>query len=417
MSHIPTNYQKRMLWNAITGVSMLVLVALVVLLIWLGAEIVSFLQPVLIPIAVAGIIAFLLEPIVRLLLKRGFTRLRAVILVFLGFFLFLSATAAIILPRTYVQASELIGQRERIVEAVKSKVLHYFQEHPNHVALEWLSSSQDESGKRLPSKAEAWVEKNAGKIAETAWSVLARGFQGFASVLGITIGIFLIPIYLWFFLIESQSIQRNWESFIPLRASKFKREIVETLREINHYLIAFFRGQMLVSMIDGFLVGIALTIFDVPYGLLFGVFVALLGLLPYVGNLLCWLPAVFISIAHFSMPENQHAWLGQIGTEVWIYPVIVTILFVGVQQINSFVTAPKIVGDSVGLHPMTVIFSVFFWTLLLGGALGTLLAVPLSASVKVIFSRYIWAKNRNDPQLLPEDSNENAEDASATPSA
>ena len=86
-----------------------------------------------------------------------------------------------------------------------------------------------------------------------------------------------------------------------------------------------------------------------------------------------------------------------------------TCIFVGVQQINSFVTAPKIVGDSVGLHPMTVIFSVFFWTLLLGGALGTLLAVPLTAAVKVLFQRYIWDKKlRNHP---PADTPEPSDDA------
>ena len=61
-----------------------------------------------------------------------------------------------------------------------------------------------------------------------------------------------------------------------------------------------------------------------------------------------------------------------------------------VQQINSLLTAPKIVGDSVGLHPMSVIFSMIFWSLLLGGFLGALLAVPLTAAVKVLFRRYFW---------------------------
>ena len=68
----------------------------------------------------------------------------------------------------------------------------------------------------------------------------------------------------------------------------------------------------------------------------------------------------------------------------------VVLIFAGVQQINSLVTAPKIVGDSVGLHPLTVIFSMLFWSLVLGGFVGALLAVPLTASVKVIFRRYFW---------------------------
>ena len=57
-------------------------------------------------------------------------------------------------------------------------------------------------------------------------------------------------------------------------------------------------------------------------------------------------------------------------------------------------TAPKIVGDSVGLHPMTVIFSMIFWSVILGGFLGALLAVPLTAAIKVVFQRYLW-----DPKM------------------
>ena len=78
-------------------------------------------------------------------------------------------------------------------------------------------------------------------------------------------------------------------------------------------------------------------------------------------------------------------------------------IFVIVQQINSLVTAPKIVGDSVGLHPMTVIFSMLFWSLILGGFVGALLAVPLSASVKVLFRRYIWERKLKEGPSEAED--------------
>ena len=156
---------------------------------------------------------------------------------------------------------------------------------------------------------------------------------------------------------------------------------------------------MLVSMIDGLLIGICLTLIGMPHGLLIGVFVALLGLIPYLGNLLCWIPAVLISIAHFGATNSNgeliHTWSWLPEGAVWPYPVIVTAIFVVVQQINGLITAPKIVGDSVGLHPLTVIFSVLFWSLLIGGLLGALLAVPLSAAIKVLFQRYIWEKGKD----------------------
>jgi predicted PurR-regulated permease PerM len=59
------------------------------------------------------------------------------------------------------------------------------------------------------------------------------------------------------------------------------------------------------------------------------------------------------------------------------------------------VVAPRVVGNSVGLHPMTVIFSVFLWTLVLGGLLGAVLAIPMTATLKVLLNRYVWDRRRN----------------------
>jgi len=137
-----------------------------------------------------------------------------------------------------------------------------------------------------------------------------------------------------------------------------------------------------VAFIDGILVGVALTIFGLNYGLLIGVCMAFLGIIPYIGNILCLLPACLI--AYSQKPETLW-YLPQWGAVLGV-----VLIFVVVQQINSLVTAPKIVGDSVGLHPMTVIFSMLFWSLILGGILGALLAVPLTAAVKVLFMRYVW---------------------------
>jgi predicted PurR-regulated permease PerM len=181
---------------------------------------------------------------------------------------------------------------------------------------------------------------------------------------------------------------------VPIKASKFKTTLVDTLQEINGYLVSFFRGQVLVAAIDGVLVGIALFIFGLPYGLLIGVFMAIIGVIPYIGNILCLIPACIIAYLHAqgSPPFDM---------QPWTYVAGVVGIFVVVQQINSLVTAPKIVGDSVGLHPLTVIFSMLFWSLVLGGFVGALLAVPLTAAVKVLFRRFIWAQQLRDESLIP----------------
>jgi predicted PurR-regulated permease PerM len=114
---------------------------------------------------------------------------------------------------------------------------------------------------------------------------------------------------------------------------------------------------------------------------------AILGVIPYIGSILCLIPACIIGYLHASGSSP-------FGMTPATYVGCVVAIFVVVQQINSLVTAPKIVGDSVGLHPLTVIFSMLFWSLLLGGFVGALLAVPLTAAVKVLFRRYIWVRGR-----------------------
>ena len=438
----PTTFQKKILWRALTGVSISVLIILVISSIWLVSETLSYLQPVLIPVAVAGIIAYLLDPIVAWFQRRGMPRLRAVIYVFGSFFAASLLFLALIIP----PIAEQIGneaKRKKISYAICEK-LEDLKENtwfrpvadyltapvdPDYVPLTpeptedtlaetaALEASPTELSVTEPSSAteQATAEEineteevkehsfgvpftetrlgvaladNKEKILSTATAILTQGTGKLIGYIGLLVGMIMIPIYLYYFLTESASIKDNWHLYVPLKASKFKTEVVSTLQEINGYLIAFFRGQVLVAFIDGMLVGITLCIFCLPYGLVIGVLMAFLGVIPFIGNLICLIPACIIAFVHFSVAENQHI----LGSSPWAYVGAVVAIFFIVQQINSLITAPKIVGDSVGLHPMTVIFSMLFWSLILGGFVGTLLAVPMTAAVKVIFVRYIWER-------------------------
>jgi predicted PurR-regulated permease PerM len=237
--------------------------------------------------------------------------------------------------------------------------------------------------------------ENLDVIVSTLGNWLTAGTTRVFGFLALLIGLIMVPVYLFFFLKDSAAIRTHWHDYVPLKASRFKTSLVDTLQEINGYLVSFFRGQVLVAAIDGVLVGIALMIFGLPYGLLIGIFMAILGVIPYIGNILCLIPACIIAYLHAQVATP-------FGLSPWAYVGSVVGIFFIVQQINSLVTAPKIVGDSVGLHPLTVIFSMFFWSLVLGGFVGALLAVPLTAAVKVLFRRFIWDRQlRDSPDLVP----------------
>jgi predicted PurR-regulated permease PerM len=155
---------------------------------------------------------------------------------------------------------------------------------------------------------------------------------------------------------------------------------VESLfEEINSYLVRYFRGQFVVSLIDGVLIGTALLVMGLNFGLLIGLAVGILGLIPYLGMLICWIPAVLIAAAQFGD---------------WTHPLIVTAIFLGMNNLEGFLIAPRIVGQSVSLRPFVVILSVLIWSLVLGGLLGALLAVPLTATIKVLLERYVWHRRQ-----------------------
>jgi len=186
-----------------------------------------------------------------------------------------------------------------------------------------------------------------------------------------------VPIYAFFLLKDRPSIDQRWREYLPLRNSPLKDEVAAVLSQINSYIIAYFRGQLLVGLVDGLLIGTVLTIFGLNFAPLIGLLVVVLTMIPYIGIVICWVPAVLIAAAQYGD---------------WWHPLGVTIIFIVVQNLEAIFYAPRIVGNSVGLHPMTVIVSIFVWGLLIGGLLGPILAIPLTATIKVLLARYVWGR-------------------------
>jgi predicted PurR-regulated permease PerM len=428
---IPSPFQRQALWSALTAISVVVIGAIAVGLVMLGTTVLSYLQPVLVPLAVAGIIAYLLDPVIVQLQKWGLSHQGAMLTVFIGFLLSVVGLIVAVVVPAVGQGVDIYKEwdtyQTRAITLVKEGISSVQTQINGGVAEEYYNKGVD------------WITREGPQLSAKLGTWILSRLQGAFGFFGYILGLFLVPIYLFYFLREGHKISQTWADYIPLRASQLKDEVVGTLTEVNGYLISFFRGQMVVSLIDGVLVAIALSAINLPYALLIGVFLAILGLIPYIGNLLVMIPAILISVAHFgasawgkvvvpgsavvgevakvqlegkSKPVSQivteispdglsaevliHAW--DFMPHVWAYPLMVLLIFVTLQQVNGLVTAPRIVGDSVGLHPLTVIFSVLFWSLLLGGLLGALLAVPLTAAIKVLFRRYIWER-RIEPNV------------------
>ncbi len=344
---------------------------------WLLGSILGFIQPVLIPVAFAMILAYLLDPLVNGICKwRSISRTMAVTIVFSAFILFFTFLMITFLPEILSQLKLLVGKLPELVQ--KARV----------TLTTWIDSLRGQEGDNFWFiEAEHLVRQNWTSWGQSAFEWAQAGVGGFLGWTGFLFSMLLVPLYLFFFLKHSKSIALHWSDYVPLRASRFRDELVSLLTEINGYIINFFRGQLTVSIVDGVMTGLALYfIVKLPYALVVALLAIILGIIPYIGIVLALIPALLIAAAEFGD---------------WQHPLMVLVIFLFVQNFNGIFVAPKILGDSVGLHPMTVIFSVIAWSFVLQGLLGALLAVPLSATIKVLFRRYIWERGQHFPTSSP----------------
>jgi len=381
--NIPSDFQKAVTWKAITGVSFAIIFLLLISSIFILGKFLNILQPVLVPVAIAAILSYLLSPLVHWIRKKALrehklSRTRAILLVYSALTIFFTVIALMVIIPASSQLNELIQDREKIIENAQKKlssfsnVIESFNASSDKKTIDSDKTDDGAINNLLWNKLVDWI-KNP-ETSQKLVGFLGKTANGFVGVLGYALGLILVPVYLFFFLRDSAFIERNWDMIIPLKDSTLKDEIVSVIKEINGYIVAYFRGQVLVSVIDGALTGIILMFLGLDYALVIGVSLAIFGVIPFVGFIITAIPALLIAAGQDGGPG----------------PLWVLIVFIAVQQFDGFFIQPKIVGESVGLHPLTVIFSVLCWSLLIGGILGALLAVPLTASIKVLFRRYVW---------------------------
>ena len=418
------------MWAALSAFFIVLLIVIAAVVIYVGANLIGFLQPILIPVAIAIILAYLLDPLVTELCRRGLSRMWAIIMIFalalfalVGLFWWVvptiseqSANFARELP-AYTQTA-----RDRIVDlavrynrtfgvptatrgkSATSGLVNLLLGTPppksptatpsptaspsSSPEVESIAPAPPKLSSAERQKVEGDVEKMIVYVqhqlpawSDKVWNILKRSIGGFLGVAGFLLSLIMVPIYLFFLLKERPRIEKRWKDYLPLRPSPVKDEIASALSEINSYIIAYFRGQLLVCLVDGTLIGSALTLLGLNFAPLIGLLVVILTMIPYIGIVICWVPAVLIALFQW----------GNFWGPFWV-----TIIFIVIQNLEGMFYAPRIVGNSVGLHPMTVIVSIFVWGLLIGGLLGPILAVPLTATIKVLLTRYVWGPRMRD---------------------
>ena len=375
----PTEKQSRLIWFALTGLALASIVGLVVGTVWGLGKILNLLSPVLWPLAIAGVIACLLAPVVDFLERKKIPRARAIILVFVVAFAVVLGVLASVIPQVVVETEELAAKVPEYSAKIQTRV-HDFMAHPPEFLRHFLPPPQaatvntaESPDQSALASASNWLTGSLPEMSSWLLSRVAKVASGF----GLLAGLALIPVYAFYFLLEQRNIVKRWRDYLPLQDSRAKEEMVFVLDSISGYLVAFFRGQVLVAICDAVLYTIGFLIVGVNYAFLLGFAAVLLTMIPFLGAIVICITALTLAFVQYGD---------------WQHPVFVLCVFAVVQSLEGLFISPKIMGDRVGLHPLAIIIAVMAGTTLFGGILGGILAIPLAAALRVIMFRYIWKK-------------------------
>ena len=344
------------------GYVLLVSVAAILTMYWLLATTGFLLAPFVLGFG----LAYVLDPLVDALVERRVARSLAIVLLALPV---VGAGVAAVL----FGIPALVGQIDELVQAA-----------PELVALvgDWLSGIREfvvgipgvgedvvpDLANLEPQDIVACLQERREQVASGTWRGvlgLGRGLGSAATVAGY---VFLTPILTFYLLRDYDGILARLRGLLPRSRAA---GVVEFAREYDVLLSRYLRGQLTVALIIGVLTGTLLLVVQFPYAFLLGALAGVMGLIPFLGLVLSIIPAVIIALVSGSV-------LWSLAKVAFVYGLV--------QILDSGIISPRVVGDSVGLHPVWIVLALsvagFFF-----GFVGLLISVPAAVGVKLVMVR------------------------------
>jgi predicted PurR-regulated permease PerM len=317
------------------------------------------LAPVITPFAISAGLAYLGDPLVDRLERLKFirwpiSRTVSVVLVFLLMIVVFGLVLLLIIPLLVEQVRHLVEKVPQITEWMFSEALPWVQSQLG------LEPSSIDTDNLIAAARDYW--KEAGTAALSVLGSVSRGGQAAINWL---MNLVLIPVVTFYLL-------RDWDRLVEAIRQLLPRAVEPTvsgvMSEINEVLGAFIRGQLLVMVALGVIYALGLWAIGLDLAFIIGMGAGLLSIVPYLGAALGVVAAVIAALFQF----------GDL-----LHVLLVLVVFGVGQSLESMFLTPKLVGDRIGLHPVTVIFAVLAGGQLFG-FLGILLALPAAAALNVL---------------------------------
>lgn len=315
------------------------------------------------PFFLAFVLAYILDPVAdRVSAHPRINRTAAILLILVPALGTGAAMLAFALPEVVRQAGDLVAYLTDWVRGLDPADLEFDIPFVDEAAL--LATLQTLDAETLG----AFLEERKATIARGAWTTflgLGRGVGALFTVLGYLV---LTPVLMFYLLRDYDRIVARADDLLPGRVREGARGF---FREYDDLLSRYLRGQVATALLTGAITWIGLLIVGFPYAFMLGVTVAVLGVVPYLGVVVSLIPAVVLAL---------------LGDDAGVSLLKVGIVYGVAQGLESAVISPRIVGESVGLHPVWILLALslggFFF-----GFVGLLIGVPLAVAVKLLLVR------------------------------
>ena len=332
------------------------------LLVFIG--LLLLLRHILLPFVVGAALAYLLDPLANLLIRRGINRLVAALLIIALFVIVFAGILVVIAPVLVDQLAALVGKLPGYLERLQVLVAD-----PSH---SWLLKMMGGTSGATQGSLGVLMNKLVGYLTDVLSTLWTKG-EALLSLLSLFV---ITPVVTFYLLVDWDRVVSSLDSLVPVPQ---RQTVHELAGEINKASSGYVRGQLLVCVILGVYYAVGLTLAGLNFGLLIGVVSGFLTFIPYVGSLTALVVSFAVAVAQF-YPDWTHIL------------IVVGVILVG-QFLEGNVLSPKLVGGSVGLHPVWLIFALLAFGYLFG-FLGLLLAVPLAAAVGVL-TRFALGRYRS----------------------
>lgn len=311
-------------------------------------------ETLLLPFLIAGVLYYLFRPIVSWFVKKNLPKGLAILTIY-GIFLGLLTTIFYFVgPALSKQISHLIENIPTFSRAIEQKIINL---QSNQFIQDFQLNERIEP-KELTYLITEKTEEFIFYLGNNILSIIS-------TVTGTIILLIVVPFILFYLLKEGDKLQDNLTSFLP---TKHKSEAKTILKDLDFALSSYIQGQIIVSVFVGTFVYIGYLIIDLEYSLILALIAMITNVIPFLGPFIGLLPALIVGLL-----------------TSWKMALYVLVVVVVVQQIESNLISPQVMGKKLSIHPLTIILILLFAGRF-AGILGLLLAVPLYAVLKVIIS-------------------------------